>query len=131
MVEAHSRGDSAVFKRYLADDYVGTNMNGIKQSKTDLLNFLPNISATMKMINTAPKEGATFDMKEVELHVLGDTVVMTYRFDYQTTQTANLVSFRVTDVYTKRGDDWQLKVNHRTLIPATRRSAAEVLKMNP
>jgi hypothetical protein len=58
---------------------------------------------------------------------------MTYRFDYHTKQKqgANLVSFRATDVYTKGSGGWQLRVHHRTLVPATRKNADWVFKTSP
>lgn len=131
MVEAHARGDRAVFERYLADDYIGTGMNAIRQTKADFLELLPNTSATMKVTLPAPKADATFEMKDVRLHILGETVVMTYQFDYRTNlkRRSNLVSFRVSDVYTKGSEGWQLRVHQATLVPATRRNVDWVFKM--
>lgn len=133
MVDAHSRGDRAVFERYLADDYHGTTMNAIPQTKADFLKLLPNTSATMKITVPTPKDGATYDLKDVKLHTLGDAVVMTYQFDYQTKvkRRPNVVSFRVTDVFTKGSGGWQLKVHHRTLVPATRKNVDWVFRMDP
>lgn len=134
MVGAHARGDRAVFERYLADDYIGTTMNGVPWTKADVLKHLPSASATMKItLPEPPQEGVTFNMKDVKLHVFGDTVVMTYQFDYQTKvdRTPNLVSFRSTDVFTKGTGGWQLRVHQRTLLPATKENVDWVFKMDP
>lgn len=119
ITDAFIRSDRQVLERYLAEDYVAVNANGRRQTRADFFRLLSPVSEGMQQKLNSTTLSHTSEVKEVDLHLLGATVVMSYRYDFHSGADGGgeVTSFRVTDVYTRRKGRWMLVANHRTLIP--------------
>ena len=98
--EATLRNDPAYFERVLADDYMGTGMNG---EVTDKAQTIANTKAGN------PKfESLTYEDQKVRVY--GDAAVVTGRALLKGTTQGQAIDgpVRFTRVYVKRGDKWQL-----------------------
>lgn len=100
--------DWAFLERIFADDYVGTNMDGVAKTKAQTL-------AALKSDETAI---ATEVADDFRVRFYGDTAVVTFR----NTEKSQLkgqdtsVQVRVTDVWVKIAGRWQCVAEHASKI---------------
>lgn len=106
--QALEMGDVAVLDRILADDYVYVNVFGELHTKAQRFSTIRS--------GAAKHESLTED--DFQVHVYGDTVVMTGRasglVNYR--GKVNNKARRFTNVYMKQGGKWRLLAHHATTI---------------
>jgi hypothetical protein len=89
----------------MADDYLGTSVDGSTQNKNQLL-------ATIKPDKTT-KEWKITDSRLVS--ATEDTAVLTY-IQQETLKTGQTFRARVTDTFVKRNGKWLIKSEQQTLM---------------
>jgi ketosteroid isomerase-like protein len=106
--QALEKGDLAVLDRILADDYVYVNVFG------ELSNKAGRLGTTRSGVSK--HESLTED--DFQLHVYGDTVVMTGRASglVKYRGKINNKARRFTNVYMKQGGQWRLVAHQATTI---------------
>ena len=113
MIDTSLRGDKSAYERYTADTYIETDFYGAVTTKARVLdNFLAPPSS-MK---------PTLEIQDVQVHVYGDTAVMSSRGIYRAEANGQKItnSFRTTDVWLRRDGRWQLIASHGSQIPPER-----------
>ena len=95
--------DRAALKRIIADDFLGTGPMGTTVSKTDVI----------------PREGSegqglAITGQDLKVRVFGDTAIVTGRGVPKTQERPEL---RITVVFVKRADRWQMVAGHLSAIP--------------
>src|SRR5229473_1393889 len=96
-----------------ADKKVEAEFNGAVTTKAKILdNFL----------TPPPSMKPTLEIQDVQVHVYGDTAVMSSRGIYRAEANGQKVtnSFRETDVWLRRDGRWQLVASHGSQIPPER-----------
>ncbi|SRR5216683_5508297 len=120
MIDTSLRGDKSAFERYTADTYIETDFNGAVTTRARILdNFL----------TPPPSMKPTLEIQDVQVHVYGDTAVMSSRGIYRAEANGQKVtnSFRETDVWLRRDGRWQMIASHASEIPPDR----VAVKVNP
>src|SRR5205823_2981333 len=109
MIDTTLRGDKSAFGRYTADTYIETDFNGAVTTRARILDNFLTPPASMK---------PTFELQDVQVHVYGDTAVMSSRGIYRAEANAQKItnSFRTTDVWLRRDGRWQLIASHGSQI---------------
>ena len=113
MIDTSLRGDKSAFERYTADTYIETDFNGAVTTRARILdNFL----------TPPPSMKPTLEIQDVQVHVYGDTTVMSSRGNYRAEANGQKItnSFRTTDVWLRRDGRWQLIASHDSQIPPER-----------
>jgi ketosteroid isomerase-like protein len=113
MIDTSLRGDKSAFARYTADTYIETDINGAVATKTKILENFLTPPSSMK---------PTLEIQDVQVHVYGDTAVMSSRDVYRAEANGQKLtnSFRTTDVWLRRDGRWQLIASHDSQIPPER-----------
>jgi ketosteroid isomerase-like protein len=106
---AMCRQDLAALKRLLADDLVYTHSSARLDTKQSLMGGME--AGTTVYTGIEP-----YDVKAQDL---GDTVVLTGAAKINVTSNGRPISFgvRFTDVYARRGGDWQMVTWQSTKLP--------------
>src|SRR5258707_4939119 len=73
MIDTSLRGDKSAFERYTADTYLETDINGAVTTKTKILENFLTPPSSMK---------PTLEIQDVQVHVYGDTAVLSSRDVY-------------------------------------------------
>ena len=110
MIDTTLRGDKSAFERYTADTYIETDFNGAVTTRAKLLdNFL----------TPPPSMKPTLELQDVQVHLYGDTAVMSSRGVYRAEANGQKITnyFRTTDVWLRREGRWQLVASHGSQIP--------------
>jgi len=109
MIDTSLRGDKSAFERYTADTYIETDFNGAVTTRARILDNFLTPPASMK---------PTFELQDVQVHVYGDTAVMSSRGIYRAEANGQKItnSFRTTDVWLRRDGRWQLIASHGSQI---------------
>lgn len=123
-MEAYSHGNKQEYASFLADEYMGTNWIGGVTFKSQAVQSLPDPSAGGWF---------TFHIDEVQVRAYSGTAVMSFRLardEKREADTAIVVvtgqassspfHYRETDVFTRRGERWELIAVHITEIAAAR-----------
>lgn len=120
LISATLSGDLKVYDRYLADDYLETDENGVVSTKAQVIANFQSPPAVAK---------PTIDVEDVKVRVYGDTAVMSFRGNFRAEVGGQKIfeSFRITDVYMRRNGRWQLFAEHQSRIPIEPIAA----KLNP
>ena len=74
MIDTSLRGDKSAFERYTTDTYIETDFNGAVTTRARILDNFLTPPASMK---------PTLEIQDVEVHVYGDTAVMSSRGNYR------------------------------------------------
>ena len=113
MIDTSLRGDKSAFERYTADTYIETDFNGAVTTRARILDNFLTPPASMK---------PTFELQDVQVHVYGDTAVMSSRGNYRAEANGQKItnSFRTTDIWLRRDGRWQLIASHDSQIPPER-----------
>jgi ketosteroid isomerase-like protein len=95
--------DRAALNRIIADDFLGTGPRGTTVSKTDVI----------------PREGAeghglAISGQDIKVRVFGDAAIVTGRGVPKTPERPEL---RITVVFVKRADRWQMVAGHLSALP--------------
>jgi ketosteroid isomerase-like protein len=102
-LEAETTVDRAALKRIIADDFLGTGPRGTTVSKTDVI----------------PKEGSNhglaIDGQDIKVRVFGDTAIVTGRGIPK--GPPERPELRMTVVFVKREDRWQMVAGHLSAVP--------------
>jgi ketosteroid isomerase-like protein len=101
--------DRATIERLIAPDWAVTHVAGQRLTRSDVFRDMLESDATHITSSKAD---------EVEVRVFGDAAVVTGRTHAQGTQSGAPfdVRLRFTDVFVRRGDQWQAVASHATLI---------------
>ena len=120
MIDTSLRGDKSAFERYTADTYIETDFNGTVTTRARILDNFLTPPASMK---------PTLELQDVQVHVYGDTAVMSSRGIYRAEANGQKItnSFRTTDVWLRRDGRWQMIASHASEIPPDR----VAVKVNP
>ncbi len=113
MIDPSWRGDKSAFERYTADTYIETDFNGAVTTRARILdNFL----------TPPPSMKPTLEIQDVQVHVYGDTAVMSSRGNYRAEANGQKItnSFRTADVWRRCDGRWQLIASHDSQIPPER-----------
>jgi ketosteroid isomerase-like protein len=108
--------DRATIERLIAPDWVVTHVAGQRITRAEVFRDMLESDATHLISSEAD---------EVEVRVFGDAAVVTGQTHAQGTQSGAPfdVRLRFTDVFVRRGDQWQAVASHATLIaPSSVRS---------
>jgi len=113
MIDTSLRGDKSAFERYTADTYLETDFNGAVTTRARILDNFLTPPSSMK---------PTFEIQDVQVHVYGDTAVMSSRGNYRAEANGQKItnSFRTTDIWLRRDGRWQLIASHDSQIPPER-----------
>jgi hypothetical protein len=113
MIDTSLRGDRSAYERYLADTYIETDFYGAVTTKARVLDNFLTPPSSMK---------PTLEIQDVQVHVYGDTAVMSSRGIYRAEANGQKIinSFRSTDVWLRRHGRWQLIASHGSQIPPER-----------
>src|SRR5205823_10372397 len=113
MIDPSLRGDKSAFERYAADAYIETDFNGAVTTRARILDNFLTPPASMK---------PTLEIQDVQVHVYGDTAVMSSRGNYRAEANGQKItnSFRTTDVWLRHDGRWQLVASHDSQIPPER-----------
>ena len=113
MIDTSLRGDKSDFERYTADTYLETDFNGAVTTRSRILDNFLTPPASMK---------PTLEIQDVQVHVYGDTAVMSSRGNYRAEANGQKLAyvFRTTDVWLRRDGRWQLVASHDSQIPPER-----------
>jgi len=113
MADSAIHGDKAVAERYLADAYIETDGFGKVATRAQVLANYPGVPPSMK---------ATMDLEDIQVHVYGDTAVVSTRgvMHLEANGQKIINSYRVTDIWMHRNAGWQLIAEHYSNIPADR-----------
>lgn len=102
-LDAETNVDRAALNRIIADDFLGTGPRGTMVSKTDVI----------------PREGSTHGLnisaQDLKVRVFGDTAIVTGRGVPQ--GPPDRPEMRMTVVFVKRADAWQMVSGHLSPIP--------------
>lgn len=103
-LDAEDRVDRAALNRIIADDFLGTGPMGTTVSKTDVI----------------PQEGSgghglAISGRDITVRVFGDTAIVTGR---GVPKTPDRPELRMTVVFVKRADRWQMVAGHLSAVPA-------------
>ncbi len=105
-LDAAAVPDLPVLRQMLADDFMGTSFGGGVLSKRDVVPY-DGVSA-----NHMPK----CSLKDSTVRIFGDTAVLMGSVEMQVPQKSEQV--RMTTVFQKRGDAWQVIAVHMSKAPA-------------
>jgi ketosteroid isomerase-like protein len=102
-LDAEDRVDRAALNRIIADDFLGTGPMGTTVSKTDVI----------------PQEGSgghglAINGQDIKVRVFGDTAIATGR---GVPKAKDRPELRITVVFVKRADRWQMVAGHLSTIP--------------
>lgn len=102
-LDAESKVDRSALNRIIADDFLGTGPRGTMVSKTDVI----------------PREGPdahglAITGQDIKVRVFGDTAIVTGRGVPRVQAQPEL---RMTVVFVKRGDRWQMVAGHLSAVP--------------
>src|SRR5712691_8938708 len=113
MIGTSLRGDKSAFERYTDETYIETDNNGAVTTRARILDNFLTPPSSMK---------PTLEIQDVQVHVYGDTAVMSSRDIYRAEANGQkiTVSFRTTDVWLRRDGRWQLIASHESQIPPER-----------
>lgn len=104
-LDAETSVDRAALNRIIADDFLGTGPRGTMVSKTDVV----------------PKEGVSHGLnisgQDLKVRVLGDTAIVTGRGVPK--GPPERPELRMTIVFLKRADRWQMVAGHLSAVPPT------------
>lgn len=122
--EAYSHGNKQEYASFLADEYLSTDWIGGVMFKSQAIQRLADPSAGGWFV---------FHIDEVQVRAYGGTAVMSFRVardEKREGDTATVVvngqtssspfHYRETDVFTRRGERWELIADHITEIPVER-----------
>jgi ketosteroid isomerase-like protein len=109
-MHAMAAKDVATLEKVLADDLVYTHSSARLDTKKSLIGAM--VSGSTVYTGVEPSD--------VKAQDLGDTVVLTgiARIKVVSNGTANAFGVRFTDVYAKRGADWQMVTWQSTRLPS-------------
>lgn len=101
--------DRATIERLIAPDWQATHVAGQRLTRPDV--FRDMFESDANVI-------ASMTVDEVDVRVFGDSAVVTGRTRAQGAQAGvpYNVTLRFTDVFVRRGDQWQAVASHATLI---------------
>ena len=101
--------DRATLERLIAPEWVVTHVMGERIDRAEALRDMVDSDATQMTAN---------DVDEIEIRVFGDAAVVTGRTHASGTQSGAPfdVWLRFTDVFVRRGDQWQAVASHASLI---------------
>ncbi len=102
---AEATGDIQTLRRLVADDFIGTAFGPTVLTKTDVV---PPEGAAA---NRLPKSS----LRETTVRVFGDTAVL---MGYVAFEDSKQPGLRVTSVYQKRAEGWELIAAHMSRAPA-------------
>ena len=123
-MDAYSHGNKQEYASFLADEYLSTDWLGGVMFKSQAVQWLPDPSAEGRFV---------FHIDEVQVRACGGTAVISFRVardEKREGDTATVVingqtssspfHYRQTDVFTRRGERWELIAAHTTEIPVER-----------
>jgi ketosteroid isomerase-like protein len=104
--QAALKGDAATLTRLYHDDLAYTHSNGLTQNKA--------VAIAAEVGPTGVYKG--IDMRDVTVHVYGDTAILEYRLDltHFAGDTAHLHEIMV---WLKSAQGWQMLARHATKLP--------------
>jgi len=95
--------DRAVLNRIIADDFLGTGPMGTTVSKADVIPAEGSAS-----------RGLAISGQDIKVRVFGDTAIVTGR---GVSKVQNRPELRITVVFVKRADRWQMVAGHLSAVP--------------
>ena len=102
-LDAETNVDRAALNRIIADDFLGTGPMGTMVSKTDVI----------------PREGVSHGLnisgQDLKVRVFGDTAIVTGRGVPK--GSPERPELRMTVVFVKRADRWQMVAGHLSAVP--------------
>ncbi|NIE67938.1 nuclear transport factor 2 family protein [Burkholderia sp. Ax-1719] len=101
-VKATTEGDKAVLERILDSAYIETTASGQRRSKFDVLNA------------QRPATGTSQSLTDVEVHLNGDTAVVTGTNQYRPLASAEPQEYLFTDVLIRRDGAWRAIASQMT-----------------
>jgi len=103
------RKDMSTLDRILGADFVYVDSVGDINTRAAVLDGIKNSEAVIE----------PFETEDVSVRVYGNTAILTGRFAQRATYKGQTFSgqFRYTDVYVKRGSNWQAVSAHASRIP--------------
>jgi ketosteroid isomerase-like protein len=109
LVDAYIHHDISALQRILADDYVFTNDRGQVETKEKVLaNFKTGGNRTI----------SSYVIHDPKVRVYGDAAIMTYSYtskeQYKGREDGG--TFRITRVFIRMGNGWQMVAGHETRI---------------
>jgi ketosteroid isomerase-like protein len=101
--------DRAALERLIAPDWVVTHVAGQRITRAE---------AFRDMLDSDATQVTASDVDDIEVRLFGDAAVVTGRTHARGTQSGAPfeVRLRFTDVFVRRGDQWQAVASHATLI---------------
>ena len=101
--------DRATIERLIAPDWQATHVAGQRLTRPDVFRDMFERDANVM---------ASMTVDEVDVRVFGDSAVVTGRTRAQGAQAGvpYNVTLRFTDVFVRRGDQWQAVASHATII---------------
>jgi ketosteroid isomerase-like protein len=109
LAAAWAARDRATIERLIAPDWSVTHVEGQRLTR-------PEVFRMMFETDAIQSEPSTVD--EIDVRVFGDAAVVTGRTHARGTQSGVRydLTLRFTDVFVRRGADWQAVASHATLI---------------
>jgi ketosteroid isomerase-like protein len=103
------RKDMSTLDRILSADFLYVDSVGAVNPRAAVLDGIKNSEAVIE----------PFETEDVSVRVYGNTAILTGRFAQRATYKGQTFSgqFRYTDVYVKRGSNWQAVSAHTSRIP--------------
>ncbi len=102
-LDAEDPVDRAVLNRIIADDFLGTGPMGTTVSKADVIPAEGSAS-----------RGLAISGQDIKVCVFGDTAIVTGR---GVSKVQNRPELRITVVFVKRADRWQMVAGHLSAVP--------------
>ena len=94
--------DRATMDKLLDESFVETSSNGQRRSKSDLLLAPP------------PPAGSSQVLMDMDVHLNGDTAVVTGTNCFKRNPGAERVNYSFTDVFVRKGDEWRVVSSQMT-----------------
>ena len=106
--------DLEVLGRLYADDILFTGVNGVVCDKSSLMGEARRGVAERQAAAETKHFVASYDKDDMRVVAHGDTAVTSYRFTItiRNGDKGNRRSYRTTNVWLKRKDDWQVIAGH-------------------
>jgi ketosteroid isomerase-like protein len=110
--DAWIKRDGGAYARFLADDYISTNSYGDMKTKAESIAWLKSdwLKSHEKTISLIPHD--------FRIRVYGDAAVINFRMTYRNQVDGRESSGQdqITDVWIKRGGQWQCVASHSSQI---------------
>ena len=118
-MDASNRRDPVAWSRYVAEDCIFSDENGVRHPKADPLNVVSKVP---------PEYDHSENPRDYSVHVYGSTAVLNYRATVheQFNDTDIVSEMRMTETYIKPNGSWLLIARHWGRIPVNLRKPIAV-----